>query len=335
MRKKGEILLFLIFLILMSCETDFETEVTGLTEPVVYALIDPLDEVHYIRLARSFKGGNNAFISAQNSDSCAFQEADVKLGFYTANGWKYNEFTFHPVTEWDKLPGYFGSEGEQLFVLESNLFNRFVQGTHMILDIKIPGMPVITSSLVKHLEPPRITIPRQGLGRTFTSLYPPNPIKIHFTDLAHFTDYELAVRIYYTNVFLDGKEEIRYAEKVYHRFSDNSIPNKDSEIIITLNGDNIFAAMAMDIPKDQQVDYRKIIDLQFWIFSGSPEFYHYKQLTQMATDFAAPSITNLVNGLGVFGIKYHHVRTGYILDINTRDSLVNGRYTRGLKFVGY
>ena len=331
MKSKGSVVLLLAFLVLMSCETDFVTEANGKMEPVVYAVIDPQDEIHSIRLSRPFRGGNDAFLSAHNSDSSAFQQAEVKLEFYTETGWKYNEFLFEPVGEWSKDAGVFGGGGEQLFQLDHDLLDRFIPGTHVIMNIRIPGMPDITSSLIKHLEPIKITAPKQGL-MSYISLYPPNPVKIHFTDLAHFSDYELSVRLYYTNVFLDGTEEVKYAEKRYHRFSENNNPRRYSDMIVALAGDNVFAALAQDIPTDNNVEFRRIGEVQFWVFTGSPEFYQYQYLNQMATDLAGSPITNLVNGIGVFALKYHHSRSGYKLDMITQDSLVNGRFTRGLRF---
>jgi len=326
------VLLILSGVFLMGCSTDFETEFGGSTLPVVYSLIDPQDSVHYLRLSRTFKGGDNAFLSARNPDSVAFRDAVVKLEFYTEQGWKYNEFQFEPVLPFDKAEGIFTNLGDQLFKLEKNLFDRFIPGTHLLLNMNIPGYQMISSSYVEHLRPTRITAPRKGL-MTYISLYPPNPIKVHFEDLKHFTNYELHVRLNYTNVFSDGSEETAFAEKRYLRKSSNTNPNRTSEIIVTIAGDNLFAAIQQDIPKNPEVKYRRIGDIDFWVFTGSPVFNEYQELNKYASDNAGTPVTNIVNGTGIFALKYHDVRSGYILDNTSKDSLINGRFTKELGFI--
>jgi len=316
----------------MGCSTDFETEFGGSTLPVVYSLIDPQDSVHYLRLSRTFKGGDNAFLSARNPDSVAFRDAVVKLEFYTEQGWKYNEFQFEPVLPFDKAEGIFTNLGDQLFKLEKNLFDRFIPGTHLLLNMNIPGYQMISSSYVEHLRPVRITAPRKGL-MTYISLYPPNPIKVHFEDLKHFTNYELHVRLNYTNVFSDGSEETAFAEKRYLRKSSNSLSGRISEIIVTIAGDNLFAAIQQEIPKNPEVKYRRIGCVDFWVFTGSPVFNEYQELNKYASDNAGTPVTNIVNGIGIFALKYHDVRGGYRLDNISKDSLINGRFTKELGFI--
>lgn len=326
-----KVLLIIVGAFLVGCETDFETECGGTILPVVYSLIDPQDSVHYLRLSRTFEGGGNAFLSAANPDSIAFKDAVVKIEFYTEEGWKYNEFLFEPVNPFDKDEGIFSSLGDQLFKLEKDLFDRFIPGTHLLLNVNIPGYQLISSSYVEHLRPPRITAPRKGL-MTYISLYPPNPIKVQFEDFEHFTNYELHVRLNYTNVFIDEHEESAFVEKKYLRKSSNRNPNRISEINVTIAGDNFFAAVQQEIPKDPEVKYRRVGVIDFWVFTGSPVFNEYQELNKYASDHAGTPVTNIVNGNGIFALKYHDVRGGYKLDIISKDSLVNGRFTKGLRF---
>lgn len=318
--------------ILVSCETDFVTETTGPTMPVVYSIIDPQDSIHYLRLSKTFKGGNNAYESALVSDSIAFSDAKVKLEFFNEEGWKYNDFQFDPVPDFNKINGIFTSEGEQLFKLEKNLLDRFIPGSYVMISISLPNNQLISSSFVQHLEPLKITAPRNGFG-TRISFYPPNPTKIRFEDLAHFTYYELHVRFSYTNVFYDESEEAGFVNKVYTRHSSNSVADRPSEIIITVFGDNYFAIFPQQIPENKDVKYRRVGGIEFWVFTGSPEFYEYLELSKHVSDMAGASITNIVNGTGIFALKYHDIRKGFELDYQTRDSLINGRFTRAFNFL--
>lgn len=325
-------LAFICVACFISCETDFVTETTGPTIPVVYSIIDPQDSIHYIRLSKSFKGGSNAYESAANPDSIAYEDVSVKLELFTDMGWKYGDFHFDYVPSFEKVEGIFSSKGEQLFKLEENLYDRLVPGSQVMINISLPGHQLITSTFVQHLKPPKITAPRHGFG-TKISFYPPIPTKIHFEDHAHFTNYEMHVKFNYTNVYNNGSEESGTVVKIYQRSSSNGVPGRVTEIIVTVSGDNFYAVFPQQITRNEEIKYRKIGGIEFWIYSGSPDFYEYQDLNKHVSDLAGGSITNIVNGTGIFALKYHDFRKGFQLDYQSIDSLINGRFTKDLGFI--
>lgn len=333
MRYKMLLLLLIYGLIsFISCENDFVISTDSATKPLVYAIIDPQDSIHYIKIGKAFSGNNNAYESALIADSIAFQEVYPNLEFYTQNGWKYKEYSFYPCKDIVKDAGIFSTGGIQIYELQADIQNLFIEGSYMVLNMNYSDNEFITSQ-VQYNVPPKITAPKQGINTLF-EFYSPYYFVVKFEDPAEFNRYQLHIRMFYSNIHLEGDTTQNYVDKVFLQNSHNQTePRSKSRLSIPINGDLLLAKYKMDIPLDPSVKYRLFDHIDIILITGSCVFYDYLDLQIMADDYGGGTISNVINGYGIFALKHQTSITGIRFGPISMDSLVNGRFTKDLGFI--
>jgi hypothetical protein len=66
------LLLFIVIITFVSCETDFDVIADYKEVAIVYGLLDQSEAVHYLRINKAFLGKGNAISYAQIADSSSF-----------------------------------------------------------------------------------------------------------------------------------------------------------------------------------------------------------------------------------------------------------------------
>ena len=75
--------------------------------------------------------------------------------------------------------------------------------------------------------------------------------------------------------------------------------------------------------------------MNFVIQSSDPALSEYINSIDADLDLPIAPYSNIENGLGIFAMTRRSEIKGYTLDYKSLDSLVHGRYTKHLKFVGW
>ena len=72
--------------------------------------------------------------------------------------------------------------------------------------------------------------------------------------------------------------------------------------------------------------------MDFIITGGAEEFYTYYAVNNQSSTVGdhIPEYTNLVNGKGIFSSRSVRIYPKKLLNNASRDSLLNGQYTKGL-----
>ena len=331
-KKLNRILLAAAFIgLLNSCDQELDISTKGQDTPVVFAVINPKDSIHSIRISHSFKGNPDGAILAQNPDSTCYDTLTPKLEFYTKTGWKYHEINFLPVQNSIREEGYFSRQGLQLYQFHSKISEYFIKGTHVVLNISKGTQQDKITAIADYIEPPKIFAPKQGL-HTNLDFYPVS-VEVVFEDPPEFARYELHVMFHIKSIMKSGDTVLQTIDKTFTRDSGNEgRPREYSHLSILVPGDLILAQVRQDVKKDNEVDYRLFDRIEFILHTGSAEFYNYLDLNRMSDDYGGQVITNITGGLGVFALKYQTKVTNIFLGPITMDSLMHGRYTRNLNF---
>jgi hypothetical protein len=331
-KKLNRILLTAAFIgLLNSCNQELDISTKGQATPVVFAVINPEDSIHSIRISRSFKGNADASILAQNSDSICYDTLTPKLEFYTKAGWKYHEINFLPVQNSTREVGYFSSLGLQLYQFHSKIADYFIKGTHVVLNIPEGPQQEKITAIAEYIEPPKIFAPKQGL-HTNLDFYPVS-VEVSFEDPPEFARYELHVMFHIKSIKKSGDTVLQTIDKTFTRDSGNDGKAREySHLSILVPGDLILAQVRQEVMKDNEVDYRLFDRMEFILHTGSAEFYHYIDLNRISDDYGGQIVTNITGGLGVFALKFQTKVTNIFLGPITMDSLMYGRYTKHLNF---
>ncbi len=328
------ILLSGILILLVSCDQEITLSAPGESLPVVFAMLNPDDSVHSIRLGRTFKSEGSALDIARSPDSICYEALRPRVELFTESGWKYYEMVFLPVPEMNKEEGIFTGEGTQLYQCKFKLSRLMIRGTRLVLNIQPDSGRTLCSSVISYVDPPKILAPKQGL-HTRLDFYPP-PLEVRFEDPDEFVRYELHVIFSVLEIMNSGDTVTRLVDKVFIRNSENSgVPRSHAQVIVNVPGDLLLAQVRQVIKPNPDVAYRLPGEIEIQVRTGSPEYYEYMDLNRMAADYGGQVISNITGGVGVFGFRYCSRVNKIFLGMFTMDSLINGHFTRHLGFRGW
>lgn len=128
--KKLAYLLFTLFLLAFTtgCEDDLPQVVVPET-PVVFAILDKTDSLHYVKITHSFGGANNAMEVAQIPDSSYYSNIDVKVEEWLpltsnySNMQKTRTWTLRDTILNGKAPGTFYGPAQKVYYFKTEAYN--------------------------------------------------------------------------------------------------------------------------------------------------------------------------------------------------------------------
>lgn len=129
MKKLARLLFPLSLLVFVSgCEDDLPQVVVPET-PVVFAILDKTDSLHYVKITHSFGGANNAIEVAQIPDSSYYSDIDVKIEEWLpltsnySNMQKTRTWTLRDTTLNGKAPGTFYGPAQKVYYFKTDAYN--------------------------------------------------------------------------------------------------------------------------------------------------------------------------------------------------------------------
>lgn len=317
------IMFVLLVLFCLSCDNELELVAEKKEVPVVYGLIDQSDTAQYIRVERAFVDEEiSANIIAQNADSLYYEDIVVKLT-RTKTG---DEFILNRVD--GNLEGYVRDEG--LFANTPNyLYKIKTEDITMIeneeIELRIEGIfedRAVTSSAVI-LEPPFLLNPaNDGL----VNFDPNKKINIGWTPKG---EAEIYSAIFYLNITENRIGDISNKKLTWVVSSNTEKSN------IEADGREFYSFLVGALDKDEMIT-RTLNSIEFELISGNKAIEDYIRVGQanlgITSSGEIPVLSNLSEGLGVFGSTHTHKRTGIMLTQTSLDSLINGSITKELNF---
>ncbi|MDF1696506.1 MAG: hypothetical protein P1U56_11760 [Saprospiraceae bacterium] len=313
----------LVVLFLISCDNELDLVAENREVPVVYGLIDQADTAQYIRVERIFVdkeiSGN---VIAQNPDSLYYENISVKL-IRLENGQEYT------LTRVDgNVEGYVRDEG------------AFADSPNYLYKIRTDSIPLIeyeeyelridgifedrsVTSTATILEPPFLLNPMSG---GLISFEPNKKVNIGWTPKG---DAEIFTTVFYFNI----------TENTGGQFLDKRlawiVDSNTDKSNIEADGIDFFSFLSGALTEDEEIR-RTLNSIEFELISGNKSIEDYIRVGQanlgITSSGEIPILSNLSEGLGVFGSTHTHRRTNIQLTQSSRDSLINGSITSDLNF---
>ena len=103
-------------------------------------------------------------------------------------------------------------------------------------------------------------------------------------------------------------------------------------IRIPLPEDQFLPKLANSIPDKPQVYSRRFRSIDIIFLAADKNFRDYINSYENASDRDVTLWGNFTNTMGLFSLASSVVRTGYVFDSSTMDSLCTGRFTKNLRF---
>jgi hypothetical protein len=327
-----------VLMLISSCKVEFDPSMHEDPFPVVYGCICPEDSILFIKLNRSFTGEASAAEMMHNPDSIYFKDAVVELSLF-------NPVTDELVFSKDLVRNDL-DEGDPNSILTTNSYRVYSLPTSN-LPLTLFNTHYINLKAVLTVYIPSSLITCYATTYVYEKPWPINPMPGRIMELELYN--ELASKISW---YSRGD---KYQEVLVHfnyiEYNSDSISRKTAILKYLILIDKypnsqeylvehffypvtFWNRLKKAIPQNDDIDYRKFVDLDFEIVGAGPEFYEYLALYGRFEDYGLDNATsNVINGRGVLYSKRRLMLLGHRLGAISMDSLSQGSITRSLKFV--
>ncbi|MGM0479037.1 MAG: DUF4249 family protein [Bacteroidota bacterium] len=329
-----------ILIVAVSCNTKFSVNGEYDETPIVHMLLDPNNDIHFLKLNKTFLGDGDANDFAMVPDSSYFEQVEAtvkeKIEDNITNTWTLKDTIIE-----NKDPGTFYHPEQKLYYFEAENLNE--EATYLLhIDID-NGRHIVEgeTNLVKGVS---INLPTQN-------------------QQLNLADNNVAQNGYNTQsiVFSEGdgrifKGQIRF-EYREHRSGDIenkeilwTLGSKDASSITTsspsfaANGEVFYEQVANRVEEDETVTRRTIKAFELILTAGSEDLNTYMLTNEPTSSLAQnkPTYSNVDGGLGIFSARTTvrqykpfqpagnpNVRA---FSVNSTKELCEGQYTGFLKF---
>ncbi len=297
---KRILFIFVVVITSWQCSNDLPVNAEWKDIAYVYGVLDPNLDTQFVRIGKAFLGDLPPAEMAGVSDSFYYDNIEVDMIALNDDSVEQNRFRLSRID----LPGRMSDDGAfttddfHLYytteTIEEDLIYR--------LEINKPdGGPTVTSvtSIANWLNAQGNIFTRPGinLGLANANREPLNPT-IQYTPANNASVYDVIVHIYYAERPLNNPDAIE-EKYISYRIPTNDITS--SAIRGTLNGENFYAVLESNIPKDDNM-LRFMRRIYFEAVVGGTDMRPYIEVNRPSPGIAQekPLFTNVENGVGLF-----------------------------------
>ncbi len=320
--------LIFISVFFTSCTEEVNVNTIGPPVNVVYCLLNPGENVQYLRIGRSYNGASESLLTSPHSDSISWMEKfTVYIEEWDDNQELGNIFYFSPDTETVKDSGFFPIEG--LSVFKSSFIPKPLHTysiyVHFENDDKISSArTTIPGDIIVHDPKP---IPGRKInlqsGSSFTIRWEPaEKAGVYQTFFKIIYEEKTSTDIRFNN--------ISFNSQIFTEFAHSQLIEK------TISGNRFFDECTIQIDSTVEAT-REIINVSFEMYIGGEEFglYLFSQLNGNYLSSAFSEYSNIKNGIGIFSSINKYELTNLQLSNTTLDELAYGDKTRHLGFLDH
>lgn len=338
---------FLLVSVLFSCSSDVDIIGPYDSTTVVYGLLNAGDDIHYVKINKTFLGEEDALIMAQHQDSSEYSNIDARIEKWVNGIQQDYHRTLRDTIVEDKEPGIFyypeqtiyyfidddlEPEAEYRIVIEIEGKEEVVSGSTLIIQPTMSVPPTLSGGL-------SASTANQGLS--FVRTYDPGNVEyidsynISLTTIPVGKRYSARFATNYTEVRLNGDSIQKQVNWTLDTRTSSGTDGGES-LDITTSGENFYINLQSNISPNSDVDRRIFRGVDFTIFIGGEELYTYSLVNEPVTGIVEerPDYTNITNGIGVFSSRSIVTIEGneLNLNLNSMKELCLGQYTGSLKF---
>ena len=342
-------------LLAVSCSTDLDIAANWKEIPVVYALLNPTDTVHYIKVTKAFLDPKrSAFEVAQLTDSIFYKDSLV-VSVKRKDQWGNVAQEYFPTLVDGNLiglakdSGTFANQPNWLYQLPltiDNSKNGPDESYELIVQNVSSGLTAsATTKAVKQFNlsyPPEDSnylLPAAYINTINETEY--KDMRVAWKNAQNGRYYEMKIEFTYIefeNIPGAPKDTIVIEWKPVGNVSSTSISAGET-LEVSLSGESFYNFLSKTI--GEKPNYTRSLPkfpVKFNFFVAGQELYDLLRVTQAQSGItglqASPDYTNIENGLGLFSSRYNYTTIGFGFNANSIEVLVCGDITSNLNFVG-
>ena len=327
------VLLSIMFL--TGCSSNLDIMDDHQSVPVVYAVINAYDTVHYVRVEKTFKIHFKEDWAKLNPDSLKYKNVEVYLHGKMGEQIKWTEkFTETSVIKDD---GFFPKGNYQAFKLEHRLpitISKTTDGSpglpdidSLVLEVRINDLNKVTMATVKVLRPVQIINYKSRYEIYLYTTYPSVYAMTHpgeTPDLDYqFVYQQIEFLIHYKEFYRNG-----FAVKTIWWMANSGWDDN----AYFISPERFFGPMKKLIPDNDSVLYRKLDSIDIALLRTSKFFNNYLFIRDYWENTDNPPYSNFDQSYGMFFCLAKAHWTGMQLNYQSLDSLYKSERYKELKF---
>jgi hypothetical protein len=314
------ILIFLMGYILSGCREDIQVIKPGPSIPVVYAVFDLSQSMHYVKISKTFAGKSDPYTLALNADNIFYPGVEVFL----SQGIVGARFPFYLVNSIPRVPGDFPENPNEVFVL-----NQLLNAGNYLLTVVLPTEKDTLTANFNFINAFKVVTPKTGFKRFY---FYEDPILFTWIADASAGLYEITFNLEYEEYMKNGV--ILLSKAAYTRqLNPAELEFENGRYTFRFFSDSFFAKMGTVILPKQELDYRKPVGLELIITAADTTIARYLNWFNLEIDDKVNPNGNVDGAIGVVGTKMSVPFTNLTLSSRSQDSLVKGKYTKKLGFI--
>ncbi len=332
------LILLAALLLVSGCSSDLEIMENHPAVPVIYAVINAYDSVHYVRVEKTFLIHQKEDWATLNPDSLQFHKVEVYLYGKAGQAVKWIE-PFVETTV-SKEEGFFPTGNYQVFKLNHRLPihlsnpGRDYRGApdidSLILEVRIPELNLVTRAATFCLLPANII---NYKSRYMIYVYGSYPTVFALSatgdtgpmvqsTMYQQIDFKVHFKEYYKNSF--AVKEISWLANT--GWDENAY---------FIRPTRLFNPMKELLSKSDSIMSRTLDSIDIALLRTSNFYNNYLYVREHWDDSDRPPYTNFDRSYGMFFQIARDEWTGMKLNWEAMDSLCNGYYYQEMKFRSY
>lgn len=324
-----------------SCKTDFSVAGEYDERPIIHFIIDPSDEIHFMKLNKTFLGDGNAFDFAKVPDSSYFDTVHAVLQEVVDDEVEREWVLYDTIIE-NKEDGAFYAPEQKLYCFRADDlgppdFSTKKYRYRLNLDIE-NGKHIVTGEieLVRDIE---IDAPSQNIALNFMKTKTEyGAQQIRYT-LGNAEVYNTQLIFRYREV-KDGAASLRTTTINIGTSTRDDFTSSTG--FHTLSGNRFYEILRERIPVDNAVTRRQFRGFEIIVTAGSQDLNNYMIANKPTSSLTQnkPVFTNVEGALGIFSsrrtvtmFKPQYVAPAIrALSSNSTEELCEGALTIALGF---
>lgn len=300
---------------LLSCESEVDINADWTEITIVYGLINQLESDHYLRINKSFLGGNALHIAKIEDSSSYRKNLDVRLEGWGPDGPLY-AIPFDTITVHGKDSGLWYNPYMMVYKGSGGL----IPDLNYRLIIKNTKTGKLISSQTKLIRNFIISRPVAGGRQTF---FRGNATVIEWSNGINARRYEPLVRFHYIEVPQGSLDSLhKYLDYSLAAVSSDNLNGTGSSETL-FNNDGFYENLRVRLDNGFQ-GKRLCGSVDFIVYAGGEEYDTYMRVNGPSYSLVQdrPEYTNIDNGLGLFASRYSVTRSKR-LDPRTEDEIID------------
>lgn len=321
---------------LLSCRDDFSLEGDYQDIPVAYGYLNADDDRHFVRVEKAFlESGGNANNNAGIADSIYYGDNEATVVLQNKATLQDIELERVNAEQFglDRETGVFAESPNILYTfLDSEL--RLSAGNEVMLSIQRPGQEdaVAETVLLREIE---INRPAEMVRVDDYR----RPLVMSWTKGDNARIYDVRIIFNIRELFPSDASRNRDLSLEWVLAS-AYVPTGDQEsgnlVRFEVDPEGFYSFLGANLEPDDDI-VRRFVDFDVRVSAAGQEVLDRRNLENansgITSSQSLPRYTNLSGGIGIVTSSTTTLKTGVDFDGNSRDSLLNGSYTKDLGFL--